>query len=170
MNKLGRQERRTIASSFKFQTPTTRIAGLGDGPKKVSSPRARSEVNLILDTHFVIWLLLGSERASEFPWVGAYRPWGVSPVSLLEIQFLSEVGRLRVRNPDFVEALANDDRFVIDDTPLTSVFRHALALGWTRDPFDRLLAAHSLTRRVPLCTIDETIQKNHRLIPNELLR
>ena len=136
----------------------------------MSSPRARSEVNLILDTHFVIWLLLGSERASEFPWIGAYRPWGVSPVSLLEIQFLSEVGRLRVRNPDFVEALANDDRFVIDDAPLTSVFRHALALGWTRDPFDRLLAAHSLTRRVPLCTIDETIQKNHRLIPNELLR
>ena len=126
-------------------------------------------MTLILDTHFVIWLVLGSDRISEFPWIGVHRPWGVSPVSLLEIQFLSEVGRLSVRNPDFVDALSRDDRFVIDDASLTSMFHHALGLGWTRDPFDRLLAAHSLTRRVPLCSIDETILKNHRLLPDELL-
>jgi PIN domain nuclease of toxin-antitoxin system len=125
-------------------------------------------VTLILDTHFLIWLLLGSNRIAAFPWLGKHRPWGVSPVSLLEIEFLSEVGRLRVRNPGFIEALSKDDRFVIDDPPLAQVFGNALSLDWTRDPFDRLLAAHSLTRRVPLCSVDETIQRHYQLLPQEL--
>jgi PIN domain nuclease of toxin-antitoxin system len=127
-------------------------------------------VTLLLDTHFLIWLVLETARVSDYPWLGIYRPWGVSPVALLEIQFLSEVGRLHVRNPDFIDAVARDDRFVIDDAPLAPVFRHAVSLGWTRDPFDRLLAAHSLTRRVPLCSLDETIQSHHRLLPPELRR
>lgn len=123
----------------------------------------------VLDTHFLIWLVLGSDRLAEFSWIGSYRPWGVSPVSLLEVQFLSEVGKLRVRNTDFVEALSNDHRFVIDDGPMAAVFRHALALRWTRDPFDRLLAAHSLARRVPLISVDGTIRQHHALLPKELL-
>lgn len=41
-------------------------------------------MTLLLDTHFVIWLVLGSSRLSAFPWLGRYRPWGVSPISLLE--------------------------------------------------------------------------------------
>ena len=125
-------------------------------------------MTLILDTHFLIWLVLGSSRVSDFSWLGVYRPWGVSPISLLEIQFLAEVRKLRVKNPDFVDALAKDERFVVDDAPLATVFRHALKLDWTRDPFDRLLAAHSLARRVPLCSVDDTIQRHHRLLPREL--
>jgi PIN domain nuclease of toxin-antitoxin system len=125
-------------------------------------------VTLLLDTHFFIWLLLGSSRIAEFAWLGKHRPWGVSPVSLLEIQLLSEVGRLRVRNPEFVEALSKDNRFVIDDPPLAQVFDNALSLDWTRDPFDRLLVAHSLTRRIPLCSVDEMIQRHHRLLSQEL--
>jgi len=134
-------------------------------------PRVGEEaepVTLLLDTHFLIWLVLDSARLREFPWLDAHRPWGVSPVALLEVQFLSEVGRLTVRNPDFVDAVTADARFVIDDAPLAAVFRKALLLNWTRDPFDRLLAAHSLARRVPLCSLDETIRSHHRLLPGEL--
>ena len=122
----------------------------------------------ILDTHFLLWLVTGSSRLDEFGWLDRYRPWGVSPVSLLEIQFLSEVGRVSVRNPEFVEALASDPRFVVDEVPLTPLVRHALPLQWTRDPFDRLLAAHSRARRVPLCTVDAEIRKHHPLIVREL--
>jgi len=125
-------------------------------------------VNLLFDTHFLIWVALDSPRLEEFPWLDAYRPWGVSPVSLLEVQFLAEVGRLEVRNPEFADAIAADPRFVIDDAPLAAVFRNAVTLGWTRDPFDRLLAAHSMSRRVPLCSLDETIRRHHRFLPPEL--
>lgn len=127
-------------------------------------------MTLLLDTHFLIWLVLGSKRLSEFPWIGRYRPWGVSPVSLLEIQFLAEVGRLAVRNPEFASAVMEDPRFVVDDVGLVALVRHALRFAWTRDPFDRLLVGHSSARRVPLCTLDGRIRTHHRLLPVELSR
>lgn len=125
-------------------------------------------MTLLLDTHFLIWIVLGSRRLAEFPWIERYRPWGVSPISLLEIQFLAEIGRLSVRNPQFVNELMDDPRFTVDDAPLVTLARHALGLAWTRDPFDRLLAAHSTARRVPLCTADRRMLTHHPLLPLEL--
>ncbi len=124
-------------------------------------------VTVLLDTHFVIWLVLGSKRLARFPWVERHRPWGISPVSFLEIQFLAEIGRLSVRNPEFTRAVMEDPRFTVDDIPLVTAIRHALGLTWTRDPFDRMLVAHSLARRVPLCTTDRDIRSHHRLIAIE---
>lgn len=89
-------------------------------------------------------------------------------MSFLEIQFLAEIGRLTVRNPEFTNAVMSDTRFVVDDIPLTTLVRHALRLEWTRDPFDRLLVAHSSARRVAFCTTDRGIRHQHRLIPPEL--
>jgi PIN domain nuclease of toxin-antitoxin system len=125
-------------------------------------------MTLLLDTHFLIWTLLSLPRLEEYPWLDRYRPWGVSPVSLLELQFLSEVGRVQVRQPELLEALAGDDRFVIDEVPLLALVRQALPLEWTRDPFDRLLAAHSLARRAPLCTVDRELARQHALVVAEL--
>lgn len=127
-------------------------------------------MNLLLDTHFLLWIASGSQRVEEFSWLEAYRPWGVSPVSLLEIQFLAEVGRIRVQNPEFSEAVGRDPRFTVDEAPLLSMVQQAIAMGWTRDPFNRLLAAHSAVRRVPLCTLDRTLRERHSLLPAELKR
>lgn len=125
-------------------------------------------MKLLLDTHFLIWILLQSQRLDEFPWLDRYRPWGISPISLLEIQFLAEVGRLEVRNPELTERVSGDPRFVVDEVPTVALVRHALELGWTRDPFDRLLAAHSAARRTPLATVDRTIREHHGLLAREL--
>ena len=118
----------------------------------------------LLDTHFLIWILTKSKRLKAFPWLEDYRPWDVSPISLLEIQFLSEIGRLEVRNPGLTESLKNDPRLRMDEVPLVGLIERALPLGWTRDPFDRLLAAHSLLRRVAICTVDRTLRGEHTLI------
>jgi PIN domain nuclease of toxin-antitoxin system len=125
-------------------------------------------MNLLLDTHFLLWTVLDSHRLEEFPWLDAYRPWGISPVSLLEIQFLAEVGRLEVEQPGFYRAVASDPRFVVDEAPLAALVEKTLTLSWTRDPFDRLLAAHSEARRVPLCSLDRRVRANHRLVVKEL--
>jgi PIN domain nuclease of toxin-antitoxin system len=122
----------------------------------------------LLDTHFLVWTVLELPRLGDFPWLDDYRPWGVSPVSFLEIQFLSEVGKLRVKQSKFIDAVGRDPRFTIDEVPLVSLVRHALPLSWTRDPFDRLLAAHSSARRIPLCTLDQRLRKEHRFLPPEL--
>ena len=70
-------------------------------------------MTLLLDTHFLIWIVLGSKRLAAFPWIERYLPWGVSPISLLEIQFLAEIGRLSVHNPRFVNA-----RWTTRDSPV----------------------------------------------------
>ena len=123
----------------------------------------------LLDTHFLIWILTKSKRLKAFPWLKAYRPWRVSPISLLEIQFLSEIDRLEVQNPDFTETLKDDPRFAVDEVSLVALIEKAMPLQWTRDPFDRLLAAHSFVRRIPLCTVDRVLSGKHRLIVPELL-
>ena len=125
-------------------------------------------MTVLLDTHFLIWLLLESKRLAKFPWLVRHRPWGVSPVSLLEIEFLAEVGRLSVKNPEFTTNVMNDSRFIIDDLPLQTIINHALRLTWTRDPFDRLLVGHSSARRIPFCTMDRGIRDHHRFILTEL--
>jgi PIN domain nuclease of toxin-antitoxin system len=125
-------------------------------------------VKALLDTHFVLWIALGSRRIEEHPWLDRYRPWMVSPISLLEIAFLGEIGRIEVKNPEFTELLLDDPRFVVDEVALLTLIRYAVALSWTRDPFDRLLAAHSEARRAPLVTLDTGLREHHPLIAQEL--
>ena len=127
-------------------------------------------MSTLLDTHFLVWIVLNTKRLRQFPWLALYRPWGVSPVSLLEIQFLSEVGKLSVNNPGFTQTVMRDPRFVVDDIGIMALNSHAQVLSWTRDPFDRLLVAHSSARRVPLCTTDQLIRGNHRLLVQEIGR
>jgi PIN domain nuclease of toxin-antitoxin system len=115
----------------------------------------------ILDTHFLLWVLLDIPRLDGFPRLNDYRPWGVSPVSFLEIQFLAEAGKLEVRSSALVDGIMNDARFVVDEVPLLVLIRNALLVDWTRDPFDRLLVAHSISRRSPLCTLDREIRARH---------
>ena len=80
----------------------------------------------------------------------------------------SEIGRIAVRNPEFTETVVRDDRFSVDEVPLLALVRHALPVSWTRDPFDRLLAAHSMARRVPLRTTDRAMRAHHPLLVSEV--
>lgn len=121
-------------------------------------------MKILLDTHFLVWILTGADRLTSYPSLGRYLPWGVSPIALLELQYLAEVGRIELKTAEFVKALNGDPRFVVDEVPLLLLIRHALRLSWTRDPFDRLLAAHSTARDLPLCTVDRTLHAHHRLL------
>lgn len=125
-------------------------------------------MKLLLDTHFLLWIVLDVPRLAEFEWLDRYRPWGVSPISFLEMAFMDEVGRLDVRRVEFTDAVGRDPRFVVDEVPLVPLVERALPLEWARDPFDRLLAAHSLARRTPLCTLDREVRAHHPLLPREL--
>jgi PIN domain nuclease of toxin-antitoxin system len=122
----------------------------------------------LLDTHFLIWITSEAKRLRDYLWLKHYEPWVVSPMSFLEIQLLAESGKLSGRNPEFTESVLSDPRFAVDEVPFVTLIQKSLALSWTRDPFDRLIAAHSLTRRLPLCTIDSVMLDNHKLVVPEL--
>ena len=121
----------------------------------------------LLDTHFLIWVLAKARRLKEFPWLEDYSPWGVSPISLLEMQILSETGRIKLAR-DFERSIMADPRFILDEAPSVTLVQRALHLSWTRDPFDRLIVGHSLLRRLPLCSVDSNILENHQLILKDL--
>jgi PIN domain nuclease of toxin-antitoxin system len=56
-----------------------------------------------------------------------------------------------------VSGLADDERWLLDDPPAAAWFDRALALGWTRDPVDRLLVAHAGLRGWRLATGDRDL-------------
>ena len=122
----------------------------------------------LLDTHFLVWIVSQSSRLREYGWLEDYQPWSISPISLLEIQLLSEIGRRRLDNPRLSRTIMTDPRFELDEVSLVALIQKSLDLGWTRDPFDRLIAAHSLARRVPLCSIDSIMLQHHKLLVPEL--
>jgi PIN domain nuclease of toxin-antitoxin system len=108
-----------------------------------------------LDTNALVWLDQGHRRAR--PLVRGRRRLYLSPASLLEIQFLTEAGRTRLRPGHAVSGLADDERWLLDDPPAAAWFDRAMAIGWTGDPFDRLLVAHAGLRGWRLATGDRAL-------------
>jgi PIN domain nuclease of toxin-antitoxin system len=121
---------------------------------------------ILLDTNALVWTHLGHPRSR--PLARHSGKLYVSPASLLELQFLQELGRLRLRRGASAAQLAEDDRLLLDDPPAAAWFDEALGVGWTHDPFDRLIVAHAATRRWRLATGDSRILErlgNTRSLP-----
>ncbi|MCC7385632.1 MAG: PIN domain-containing protein [Deltaproteobacteria bacterium] len=110
---------------------------------------------ILLDTNALIWLEAGHMRARKLEKVETRL--AVSPAALLEMQFLLELGRIRFKGSALISAMADDERWVVDDPPAAAWFEAARSLSWTRDPFDRLIVAHAVVRGWRLATSDTTV-------------
>jgi PIN domain nuclease of toxin-antitoxin system len=106
---------------------------------------------ILLDTNALIWLHRRDRRARILEKRATVY---ASPASLLELQILVESGRLRLRPGVSVEQLMADAQWLLDDPPSADWFSRAVEIGWTRDPFDRLLVAHAELRGWRLATGD----------------
>lgn len=106
---------------------------------------------ILLDTNALMWLDQGHVRTRSLARAGGSRLY-ISPATLLELQVLQEAGRFRVRKS--LQAVLDDDRWLLDEPAAAAWFLEAVNLSWTRDPFDRLLAAHARLRRWRLATAD----------------
>jgi PIN domain nuclease of toxin-antitoxin system len=85
---------------------------------------------------------------------------GLSPISQLELGFLHEVGRLRPSPRTLIDELTIRIELAVADISAAALYAAALPLTWARDPFDRLLAAHSLASQLALVTADESMRRN----------
>jgi PIN domain nuclease of toxin-antitoxin system len=120
---------------------------------------------ILLDTNALIWLEARHRRSRPLSrWIGHLY---ISPANLLEIQFLLEAQRIRLRTNTRIENLVDDQRWALDDPPAAAWFDVARELSWTRDPFDRLLAAHARYRGWKLATGDGNLLG--QLGPNEVM-
>lgn len=106
---------------------------------------------MLLDTNALIWLEQGHQRTRRLARSG--KRLYLSPVTLLELQFLLEAAKIRLRGRGVSDLLVRGP-WLLDDPPAAAWFDAALELGWTRDPFDRLLVAHARLRGWQLATGD----------------
>jgi PIN domain nuclease of toxin-antitoxin system len=112
-----------------------------------------------LDTHVVLWL---AQRAESKLGANARRAIArhgraVSPVVLLELELMHEIGRLKASPDEVLSAIRSRMTLAISPTPLTEIVERARILSWTRDPFDRLIVANAIADEAALVTSDGRI-------------
>lgn len=116
-----------------------------------------------LDTHAVVWM---KEGRTDWLSVAGRREVErsrllVSPMVLLELTYLFELGRLKKGADELIGELGDAVGLSVCPMPFPLVVRQARAETWTRDPFDRMIAAQARCAGAWLVTADEKIQKNY---------
>ena len=116
-----------------------------------------------LDTHVVAWLYAGDLRRFS---PAARRRLGseelrISPMVALEMQYLHEVGRISEDAGVVLSDLSRKLGLAQAEGDFSSVAAGAVGLGWTRDPFDRLIVAHAALHGATLMTKDRWIRRNY---------
>ena len=111
-----------------------------------------------IDTHIAVWLC--SEKRRSFPAkarAAIEDGWlAISPIVELELQFLQEIGRIKLGSAGILNTLSGLPLH-LDQTAFAAVSKAAATQIWTRDPFDRLLAAQSIVEDVTVVTPDPAI-------------
>lgn len=122
--------------------------------------RAREPEVVHLDTHVVCWLYEGRIDLLSAPAAQAleYGRLMISPVVDLELQLLHEIGRILKGPETILSALAFDIGLDVADTAFPVVAAAARGLRWTRDPFDRLIAAQATVENAKLVTKDRLMR------------
>jgi PIN domain nuclease of toxin-antitoxin system len=119
-------------------------------------------VNLLLDTHVLIWWLEKSSRlgagAKKILLSPSTRPV-VSAVSIWEISIKSAIDRLEMTDPPEIWAPRLENEWGVRSLPIT--FEHAAAVrGLPRrhnDPFDRMLVAQAQCESLAIITADPAL-------------
>jgi len=123
------------------------------------------ETIVYLDTHVVIWLYAGlldkitdaAKKAID------ESDLFVSQMVRLELQYLFEIGRMKVRADTIISSLSKSIGLKISDIAFNRIIDEALKLKWTRDVFDRLLVAEAKTLKHGIISADRDIQANFKL-------
>ena len=117
-----------------------------------------------LDTNVVVWLAQDaltriSPRAQQ---ALEDADLLVSPMVLIELEYLYEVQRIRVPSQDILTKLQHEIGLRVCDLPFSSVAGMALGEKWTRDPFDRTIVAQAKANGLaPLISADGEIQQHY---------
>ena len=118
-----------------------------------------------LDTSIVIWLEAGlTERISAKAQQRIENSdLLISPMVLLELEFLREIGRLKTRIEPVLSHLGQAIGLSVCQLPMAATITAALQLSWTRDPFDRLIVANAAANNAAaLITSDERIRSMYQ--------
>lgn len=118
-----------------------------------------------LDTQILVWLAGGAisrltkKAATAIDETGSLL---ISPMVMLELQYLYERNRISVPGSEVISFLEKKIDLQLCRVPMARVMHHALDLGWTRDPFDRIIVAQAASAgAIDLITADENIREHY---------
>lgn len=118
---------------------------------------------IYLDTHVVAWLYAG--RIDNIPAAARQaieeHDLLVSPMVVLELQYLYEIGRTKEAAEAVIGSLGREIGLEVCDLAFAQIVGVALDEDWTRDPFDRLIVSQAKLREAGLVTKDATIREHY---------
>lgn len=117
-----------------------------------------------LDTHVVLWLYLrkGEGLSERARWLIEYEAEIlISPIVLLEIDYLHEIGRITLGSGAVFKYLHQQIGLKACKKSFIEVIQTASQLSWTRDPFDRVITAQASIERNRLITKDRMILEHY---------
>ena len=120
--------------------------------------------SLYVDTHAAVYLhagelaLVGTEGKRQIDACQVL----ISPMVLLEFDYLYASGKIRYRATEIYTALNATFGVTLCSFPFSDVAHQALSIQWTLDPFDRLIVAQAqANHNSALVTRDRTIRLNY---------
>ena len=116
-----------------------------------------------LDTHAVV--ALGEGKRSTF----GIRSLDLldrsalffAPVVRLELRFLEQIGRIKAPAAEVVSIVHRESGVRESQDAFGAVVDYAIAIDWTRDPFDLFIVATAMLHRAPLITKDGRIHDHY---------
>lgn len=117
-----------------------------------------------LDTNAVIRLSQGQMRAigQDAKRLMQRAELRISPIVLLELEFLYEIRRIKLSARDIQRKLEHETGLRVCDQPFAAIAAAAAEEKWTRDPFDRLIVANAKVNGLaPLISADEAIAQHY---------
>ena len=120
-------------------------------------------MSCFLDTHITIWLYekrldLLSEKAKQYI---EKNDLFISPAVKLEIEYLFEIERIKDNSETICNFLEKTIDLKIEKSSFPEIIKISLNEKWTRDPFDRIIVAHSKLKDYTLISKDKKINKNY---------
>jgi PIN domain nuclease of toxin-antitoxin system len=86
----------------------------------------------------------------------------VSPMVILELEYLYEIEKVKEDANTVIDYLAEKINLQVDECGFAEVMKFALRETWTRDPFDRIIAAHAKMRNAALVSADREIKQRYK--------
>ena len=114
---------------------------------------------IYLDSHIVVWLYAGLVDKFSQPVEALMNENEVfiSPIVRLELQYLFEIQRIKDNANVIVADLSNRIGLQVCEKDFDTVVSRAMAVSWTRDPFDRLIVANAALQEDVLISKDQNI-------------
>ena len=118
---------------------------------------------IYLDTHIVAWLYAGLLEKFSQPIKTLLNENEIliSPIVRLELQYLYEIDRVKDPTNVIVQDLTDRIGLRVSEVDFNTVVNQALAVNWTRDPFDRVIVAQAGLDDSVLISKDENILNHY---------